>query len=495
MTIPVSSVVNVNIVLSPAAPSRANFSIMMGITNETTGPLNSIQRIKSYTGIEAVAEDWPANSEVLAMATTFYSQSPRPTNFKAGLRLEAATSALLLGGATIGSLAGFQAITDGSFNITIDGAANDILLLDFSADTTLEEVAATIETGLQAIATGGFASATCTLTSENRFLISSGTTGLSSTISQFLSPAVSGTSVISSLDMAQGRTQFRQGSGAESVTQSLNALQDIDPNWYSFLFSKEVRDSVQIAGEDSVLAAGAWAEARTKAFGNITNDANALISGIDTDIVSKLTALGYERSFSDFASVSNADQYSASSVFGRIATVDFGDIDSTITMKFKQLPGIVTEDLTGSQYETLKGKRGNSYIEVGGNKMYAESFMHGSIFLDDLVNIDWLSNAIQTNVFGRLYTSTTKVPLTDKGGATLEQQVISALDEARNNGMIAPGEDIDGNFLSKGYVTRVQPVADIPAGDKSNRVGPTISVVALLAGAIHSIQVNVTLER
>lgn len=495
MTIPVSSVVNVNVVLSPAAPSRANFSIMMGITNETDGPLNSIQRTKSYSTIDEVAADWPANSELLAIATTFYSQSPRPQNFKAGLRLETATAALLLGGATIGGLAGFQAISDGSFNISIDGAANDILSLDFSAITELADVATVVQAGLQAIGTGGYTAATCTLTDNGQFLIASGTTGITSTISQFLSAAASGTSLVSSLDMAVGRTQFRDGIDAETVTQSLNALQDADPNWYSFLFTKEVRDAVKIGSEDAVKAAAAWAEARTKVFGNISNDANVLISGVDTDIISELTALGYNRTFSDYASVPNVDQYSAASVFGRIATVDFGDVNSTITMKFKQLPGILTENLTGSQYATLQTKRGNSYIDVGGNPMYAESYMHGSIFLDDLVNIDWLSNAIQTNVFGRLYQSTTKVPLTDAGGATLEQQVISALDEARNNGMIAPGEDIDGNFLSKGYITRVQSVADIPAGDKSNRVGPTISVVALLAGAIHSIQVNLTLER
>ncbi len=495
MTIPVSSVVNVNVVLSPAAPARANFSILMGITNETTGPLNSIQRTKSYSSLDGVTADWPADSELLAIATTYYSQSPRPTNFKAGLRLESAEEALLLGGGTIGGLAGFQAISDGSFNITIDGDSQDILLLDFSSITTIADVATVVQAGLQAIATGGFTAATCTLTSENRFLIASGTTGVSSTISEFLSAAASGTNLVSSLDMTQGRTQWRQGQDAETITASLNAIEDADPAWYGFLFTKEVRDAIQIQGEDAVKAAGAWTEARTKIFGNISNDANVLISGIDTDIISELTALGYNRSFSNYAALGNADQYSMASCFGRAFTIDFGALDSTFTLKFKQLPGILTENLSGSQYSTLQTKRGNAYIDVGGNNMFAESYMHGTVFFDDIFNIDWLTNAIQTNVFGRLYQDPNKVPLTDKGGATLEQQVISALDEARNNGMIAPGNDIDGVFLSKGYITTVQPVADIPAGDKSNRVGPTIGALALLAGAIHTIQVNLTLER
>ena len=98
-------------------------------------------------------------------------------------------------------------------------------------------------------------------------------------------------------------------------------------------------------------------------------------------------------------------------------------------------------------------------------------------------------------MFGYLFSRTTKAPLTDKGGAALEQQVIRALDEGVNNGLLAPGTTIDGVFLANGYITSVQKVADMTQADIDNRVAPTISFTALLAGAVHSVQINGTLER
>lgn len=500
MTIPVSSVVSVNVTLSPAAPSRANFSTLMGITNEATGPLNALTRVKAYTSIDEVAADWPADSELLAIATTYYSQSPKPTDFKAGLRVESALPGLLAGGGNYtpqGSIGEWQAITDGSFNIGFDGGdTDDITGLNFTTASNMEDVAAVIQAGIQASALGGpFATATCTFTGTE-FVIASGTTGNGSSVVPFLSDASTGTSIVVMLDMTQGRTRSADGVDPETITATLNVLQDEDPVWYGFMFTKEVRDNVVIQSEEAVKAAGAWAEARVKIFGNISNDAGALNSAIDTDIISALTALGYQRTFSQYANVLNDAQYSVASVFGKISTIDFAQLDGTITLKFKQLPGILTESMTNSQYNALKAKRGNAYIKVGTSNMFAESFMHANgIFIDDIVNIDWLTNALQTEVFGRLYTEQTKIPNTDKGGAVLESRAIAVFDEARNNAMIAPGETIDGEFLSKGYITSVQPVADIPSGDKAARVGPTIFAVALLAGAIHSIQINVALER
>jgi hypothetical protein len=121
--------------------------------------------------------------------------------------------------------------------------------------------------------------------------------------------------------------------------------------------------------------------------------------------------------------------------------------------------------------------------------------MANNTFFDEVHGIDWLENAIQTNVFGYLLTRTTKVPYTDKGVAALEQQVINALDEAVRNGLIAAGETIDGEFLAKGYKTITVPVADMNQSDKEARLYPGLSFVALGAGAIHGAQINGIFER
>lgn len=292
---------------------------------------------------------------------------------------------------------------------------------------------------------------------------------------------------------------FRDDAGGETITESLNAIQDVDPGWYGFMFTSEVRDLAIIGGalDPGAVEAAAWAQARTKVFGTVSNSIDALNPALSTDIGSLLNIALYTRSFVIYSSTTA--EYPEASVFGRAFTVDFGASNSTITLKFKQLPGITSENLRTSEKEALDGKRINAYFLVGNDAdavpLYGESFMAANFFFDEIHGIDWLANAIENQVFGYLFTRPTKVPLTDKGGAAIEQQVIRVLDEAVTNGLIAPGTTTDGVFLANGYITSVEAVVDIPTADKAARIGPDVNFVAILAGAVHSIQINGLVER
>ncbi len=493
MGIPVSSVVNVSIAIGATFPARRGFGILNIVTAET-GVIGVAERIRSYSNLDGVVADWDSNSEVVAAATAYFSQQPKPTNLKVSTRFPTAQAAQLRGGAvadTTENLALFTGVNDGSFTISIDGSSQDITGLNFSTDTNLTEVAATIQTALQAVATGGFTAATVTH-DGTRFFVESGTTGLTSSIS-FATTNVTGTDVSSTLELRQGEATKLNGIDAESITGSLDAIQNVDPDWYGFMFTKEVRDDFVVNTEDAVEAAADWAEARVKIFGNTTNDLDALDSVNTTDILSTLKAKGLRRTISNYSS--HPDEYPTASVFGRAFTVNFNQPNSTLTLKFKQGPGITVERLTQNEKAVLDDKLGNAFILVGQSDMYAESKMANDTFFDEVHGVDWLQNAIQTNVFGYLLTRTTKVPYTDKGVAALEQQVGNALDEAVRNGLLAPGETIDGRFLPNGYEITTIPVADINQSDKEARNYPGISFIALGAGAIHSAQINGVFER
>lgn len=495
MGIPVSSVVNVSIAIGATFPARAGFGTLNIVTAET-GVIGIAERIRSYSNLDGVAADWPADSEVVAAATAYFSQQPKPTSLKVSTRYPTAQAGQLRGGAVVdnaANLALFTAISDGSFAISIDGSAQDITGLDFSADTDLDGVASAIETALQAVGSGGFTSATCTH-DGTRFYINSGSTGVSSTVS-FLTAVspTSGTDISSLLQMRQGEGTKTDGVAAETITASLNAIQNVDPDWYGLLFTKEVRDLVAINTEDAVEAAANWANARVKVFFNTTNDLDSYDSVTTTDIGSELQAANLRRVITTFSSY--PDQYPSASIAGKAFTVNFNQPNSTITLKFKQLPGITVEKLTQNQKAVLDSKNINALIDVGGNSMFAESYMANGVFFDEVHGVDWLQNAIQTNVFGYLYTRDTKVPYTDKGVAALQQQVTNALDEAVRNGLIAPGETIDGDFLPNGYRVTVVPVSDINQSDKEARNYPSISFVVIGAGAIHSVQIDGVFER
>lgn len=497
MTIPVSSVVNVSIAIGAPFPARAGFGTLNIVTAET-GVIGIAERIRSYSNLDGVTADWPSDSEVVAAATAYFSQQPKPTSLKVSTRYPTAQAAQLRGGSVVAAdLASIIAISDGSFAITIDGDNQDITGLDFTSDVSGDQIATTIQTALQAVATGGYTAATCVYEGDEtsgRFFINSGTTGATSSILflRAVDPAV-GTDVSSLLQMRQGEGTKTDGIDAETITASLDAIQEINTDWYGLMFTKEVRDGVQINGEDAVEAAADWCEARVKVFGNTSNDLDVLDSVTTNDIASVLAAKNLRRTITTFSSYPN--QYPSASVLGRAFTVNFSQTNSTITLKFKQLPTITVEQLTQSQKAVLDSKFANALIEVGSSDMYAESWMASGVFFDEVHGIDWLQNAVETNVFGYLLTRTTKVPYTNKGVAALEQQVISALDEAVNNGLIAPGETIDGEFLPNGYKTTVIPVEDINQSDKEARHYPGLSFVVLGAGAIHSVQINGIFER
>lgn len=500
MTIPVSTVVNVSISTTPIFPSRAGFGTLNIVTNET-GVIGVGERIRFYSDIAGVVADWGSSSEATKAATAYFSQQPKPTRLAISVRFDAAQSGQLAGGTDRETdIPTWAAITDGEFNITLADSAgvetnSDISGLNFSSGpvTTLAEVATVIETAIQNVGVGGYTSATVE-EAGNYFVITNGETGVLTMVSFMseVSPA-GGTSIVDLFGGGQGSSTASNGTDAETVTESLDAIESKSSDWYGLLFTKEVRDGFMVNASVGAEEAAAWTEARVKVFGNTTNNVNSLNAAIDTDILTTFKNASYRRTISTFSST--PEQYPSASMLARAFTVNFAQTDSTITLKFKQLPGITVEDISSNEKNGLDSKNGNAFIDVGGNFMYAESYMANGIFFDEVHGVDWLQNAIENNVFGYLYTRPTKVPLTDKGGAAIEQQVIKALDEGINNGLLAPGTTIDGIFLQNGYTTTVQPVSDIPKADKEARKGPNVTFTAILAGAVHSEQINGILER
>ncbi len=481
--IPVSQVVNVSIATLPAAPSRKGFGTMLIVTQEAGVSL--LQGVKLYASIEEVAADFASTTEAYKAAQTYFSQNPRPTSLYIGRRFIVAQSALLQGGADETELiATWNAISDGSFTVSIDGDEQDITGLDFSLAADLDAVAAIIETAVQAIATGGYTAATF-VHNATQFVATSGTTGATSTVS-FLTPQGAGTDISSLLKMAQGESTKIDGIAAEtSVADALDRMQAASDDWYALSFTKETRDS------QDVKDAAAWAEARVKQFYTATNNLDTFDTAVETDIAWFLNDKNYTRTFTVFSNY--PAEYPEVSAFARAATVDFASSNSTLTLKFKQAPGITPEKLNSAQLAAVTAKGANVFATVGGFDMILEGVMAKGIgtWQDTVHGVDWLQNAIENNVFTFLATRATKVPFTDEGVALIEQQVINGLEEGVRNGLIARNAtDSNGVFMPLGYVVSSIKVADIPASQRSQRIAPAVSFTAVGAGAIHNININ-----
>jgi hypothetical protein len=495
MSLDVSRIVDVQISVSPLALQRAGFGILNIVGTSDVIPI--AERVRSYNNIDEVGVDFASTDEEYIAASIFFSQVPRPSELYISRRATEDQPATLFGSSTDveTDLSVWQAESDGELAIDVDGTPVEMLYLDFSTVTSMSDVAAVFNASTTSIDTEWDGS---------RFIFTaSGIVG-DDTIGYVEAPGIGGTYI----GELTGAEETDSGSRAESkivgetISESLNAIEAINSKWYGLAFTKEVRDDSQTdkGTQADCLDAAAWAEARTKTFWNNSSDENTLITGNTTNISYLLSQLEYSRT----ATVYNAGDYPAISMFARGATVDFSGTNTTITYKFKQLPGITVDDLSATQANNIIAVNCNYYTQFGTQlsgdavSILAEGVMANGRFADEVVGIDWLQNSLQTDVFNYLFQSTTKIPQTDEGVDGIAQVMSGVLDQAVANGLAAPGNvtiDNDTVFLPKGYEIFQGLVEDQSQADREARKAPPIGFVIKGAGAIHEVTITGTFVR
>ncbi|EPL5087845.1 TPA: DUF3383 domain-containing protein [Raoultella ornithinolytica] len=375
--LPVSNVVNVDVIMSPVAATGRNFGALLILGTSTVIPVT--ERIRQYSAIEDIGDDFGVDSPEYEAATIFFSQSPKPT----------------------------------------------LVYIGRWAKTLVEGEAGAVETLLQA------------------------------------------------------------------VNASLQYT-----NWYGLA----IADSADLVEADVIsVAAAIEASSLSRILAVTTDDVNVLVAGNTDNIGYKLKAAGYGRTFWQYSSSS---KYAAISAFGRAFTVNFTGNNTTITLKFKTEPGVTYETLTTTQAAAIDSINGNVYVYYANDTaIIQQGVMANGDFFDERHGLDWLQNYVQTNLYNLLYTSATKIPQTDAGVTRLMTNVEASLDQAVNNGLVAPGvwnggpigQIESGDTLTKGYYVYADSVDNQAQSDREARKSPVIQAALKLAGAIHygDVQINV----
>lgn len=375
--LPVSNVVNVDVIMSAVAATGRNFGALLILGTSTVIPLT--ERLRQYSAIEDIGDDFGVDSPEYEAATIFFSQSPKPTLVY------------------IGRWA--KTLAEG------------------------EEVA------------------------------------------------------------------------VETLQQAVNASLQYT-NWYGLA----IADSADLVEADVIsVAAAIEASSLSRILAVTTDDVNVLVAGNTDNIGYKLKAAGYGRTFWQYSSSS---KYAAISAFGRAFTVNFTGNNTTITLKFKTEPGVTYETLTTTQAAAIDAINGNVYVYYANDTaIIQQGVMANGDFFDERHGLDWLQNYVQTNLYNLLYTSTTKIPQTDAGVTRLMTNVEASLDQAVNNGLVAPGvwnggpigQIQSGDTLTKGYYVYADAVSSQAQSDREARKSPVMQAAIKLAGAIHygDVQINV----
>lgn len=494
--------VDVTVTISkPQIEATTDFSVVCFVTTEgdffSPGP----SRIRYYSSLAAVQADFAASSQSVRAATDFFAQAPRAKVFAIAKVFTSAQSGYLIG-STIAdkTLAQWKAITAGSFKISIDGTEQSITAVSFASITSIDGIASALQTKLRAVNSGGFAQATVTMQQEGssyRIKITSGTTGASSKVSR-TSAASSGTYIGDVLGLESGDSMTFDGYVPGDLGSELQLIKEASiasgKFVYGWTLDKAYRDT---ANNASALAAAAWAESQDAAIlGIVTNSSTAYDASSSADVGSALKAAGYRRTFAVYHD--NAYYYPEVAILAYALHVDYTGINTTITTKFKDLFGIPTVPMTVAMLEVLNEKRINTFTMVGNS---SRTFREGvesneSWFMDDLINLDNFREYLQVAVYN-VFLQNKKVPYNQNGVNLLRNAITTVCEQFVKNGTFSerpstPEEKADtGVDTQPAYTVQFTDIFEMSAADRARRVGPPANIIANLAGAIHSLAINV----
>ena len=491
----ISRLVNVQVNLAPNGAQTQNISTLLVLGSSPV--IDTVERFRSYQSISAVAADFGTTAPEYLAALLYFQQSPQPITLQIGRWANAAVGGLLRCApltTAYSAIAAWTAITAGSFAVTVDGTVRTLSALNFAAQTNLNGVASVIQTALSALSAG----ATVVYDSVfNRFTITSGTTGTASTVS-FLTATGSGTDISAALGGLSSSSGAYAAPGIAAET-ALACVALFDTNYGQGWYAATV---IGATDADHV-AVGSFIEATTNKhiYGISTQEGGVLSSVSTTDIAYLVQALALKRTVVQYSS---STAYAVCSLLGRILTVNYSANNTVITLMYKQEPGIVPETLNATQITNLEAKNANVFVAYNNSTAIIErGTVASGDFLDVIIGTDWLALNIQTALYNLLYTSNTKIPQTDAGTNMLVTTIEGICSLGVVNGLMAPGVWTTGgfgalsmgDFMPKGFYVYAPPVATQLATDRAARKSVTIQVAVKLAGAIHTINTIINVNR
>ncbi len=404
--------------------TETDLSVAVAVLQD--GPLrHGAGRIQYYTALDQVTDaGWSTTSEGYKAARDFFAQPGRALRMALAQVFTAAQAGFARFGA-LGELSAFQAVSDGEFTIAIDGVSQDITGLDFSSDTSLDDVAATVQTGLQAIASGGFTAATA-VNDGGQLIITSGTTGAASSVSVMtpvsggLGTDVSGETYLNGLT-ASPVPGYTPGDLTSELALVEEAARCSGRFVYGWDLDERYRDSA-----DQLLFAQ-FVLART-AIGTITsNDILAKDPNSTGDIGVTVQALGSSRLHVGYHD--DAEYYPGMAVMAQMLGVNYGAEDSVRTAKFLDLEGIPTVGLSVTDWNVLESKGYNVHTATGNSTRVYRNGINSTApiwYLDQRITLDNYAEELSVALFNLLKQGNLGI---NAEGQTREQDAIDTVNE------------------------------------------------------------------
>lgn len=437
-----NDIISLDISIESAGISRAGFgtALIAGYHDRTSG-----DRVETYTKVADMIDDTFAVTDLEYIAATkLKSQEVSPRTFKVarlGAVSEGPTMAVSITAAT--AAAATEAATY-SFDIGITGGAYQTVSYTAASGASNATIMGALLAAVTALNSySGNLSAT---TSGAVLSITGASAGKHFAVRDY-----------------NGNLTFNDNTSDPGVATDLNTVLAEDDDWYALLLTYK--------GAAIIEAASSWVSTLRKMYIAATNDSDVAASG-SSDVGSVLEAASYTRTVLLF----NMDYMAQPDA--ALAGVWLPYDPGSETLKFKQLTGISTDNLSASKLTQLRNKNVNYYVSYASQGIVAEGKVSEGKFADLIRFVDWLYANIQEDLFALLI-SVPKVPFSPAGITQVEGVIRAVLQRGVNVGGLLPG-----------FTVEVPALEDVSDANREARNLSPVTFSAESAGAIHGITIT-----
>ena len=493
----IDNVVQASLLPQGTSVARDNMNVVSVMTS-TLGVLTTANRYGLYSSTKQVEADFGTTSEETKFANFVFSQTPNPIDsdgvlvfgyWRAVDEDVDASSAYITGEqvteATIIPVT--EQVSDGSFDIDIDGATENIASLDLRLATTMDEIATLIDTALS----GG----SCVYTNQS-FVITSDTTGVVSTIDYAVAGA-GGTFIGSILGLDQNSASvLTQGAdasvlSAETKVEGISAVKAlVNIKGACFIDNTTDQESKDLA---------TWGQANeVMQYDTFSDPTNLVVS--TSNPVWEIKLAGQVNYRMNYSSAGNRSL--SAGIMATMHTVSFNVENSAITTNLKEITGVTAENYSQSDIDGAK-KVGLDIYTIFKESVPKLLTTGANGFTDNVYNLIAYIDAVQTGAFNILATTPTKIPQTTAG----LNQLFDGLEKI-SQGFVTAGVFASGawtstqrfgdvgtfnrNIEEKGYYWYSIPLSEQDQTEREERKTPVLQNAVKNAGAFHTASIIIT---
>lgn len=442
-------IVNVDITLNTAGTTREGFGLPLFLASTD----NFEERVRGYTSLTEVAEDFDESSAAYKAAKQLWSQTPKVTQLYIGRRSMQYTVAVPDAVAENTEYSLTVAVGGGvSQPFQYTAKAEDTALIVLNDFKTQIEASPAVKEGVQVSVTGSDDSATMIISKagDNDFVKVTTT----------------------------GQTLSISSTTADSASTALSAIETYSTDWY--FIATEDRTS------QFVLAMASEIQARKKILFTANADVKAL-QGTDlasaTDVPAQLAKSKYTRTVCLWHHTAEFD-YPEMAYIAYGAPYDAG----SIAWGNAQLTGVEASyqpankrPLTSIQKSALDARSCNFIDLDGGVPVVRRGITSGGEWIDIVRGVDWLTSDLKTSLRDLLINQKGgKITYDDTGITRIRQVIETSLQRAVNR-----------NFLSS-YTVNVPKASQVSLADKKARILKDITFHGIIAGAILDVDLKGT---